>query len=255
MCSSDLFPSHDNSRIKFGPNLPGTGALPLNQYAVASQAAGSGSPAQVGLFKYNSVFGGSASIVPTPSDFNMYADLAEATSATINQIRQSFQVQRLLERDARGGTRYTEILRSHFGVISPDARLQRPEYLGGGETPIQINPIAQTSGTTVSGSDTPLATLSAIGTTVVNGHGFSQAFVEHGVIIGLAAVRAELSYQQGLRRMWSRSTRYDFYMPVFSHLGEQAVLNKEIYCSGFINGTDLRLIREMAGIDYYGNPT
>lgn len=162
----------------------------------------------------------------------LYADLSQATAATINQIRQSFQVQKLLERDARGGTRYTEIIRSHFGVISPDARLQRPEYLGGGSTRININPIAQTSGTPSGGTETPLGTLSAMGTAVSDGRGFSQSFTEHGMILGLVSVRADLTYQQGLRKMWSRSTRYDFYMPVFSHLGEQAVLRDEIYVTG-----------------------
>ena len=163
---------------------------------------------------------------------NLYADLSTATAATINQLRQSFQIQKLLERDARGGTRYTEIVRSHFGVISPDARLQRPEYLGGGTTPIAINPIAQTAQTGLTGGSTPLGTLSAVGTGVAMNHGFNQSFTEHGMIIGLVAVRADLTYQQGLRRMWSRSTRYDFYFPAFAHLGEQAVLNKEIYCTG-----------------------
>lgn len=166
------------------------------------------------------------------SDKMMYADLSSATAATINSIRNSFQIQRLLERDARGGTRYTEIVRSHFGVISPDARLQRPEYLGGGSAPIVINPIAQQSATAVTGSDTPLGTLGAVGTGLADGHGFSQSFTEHGIIIGLASVRADLTYQQGLHKMYSRSTRYDFYFPVFSHLGEQAITNKEIYCDG-----------------------
>jgi len=163
---------------------------------------------------------------------SLYADLSQATAATINQLRQAFQIQRLLERDARGGTRYTEIIRSHFGVISPDARLQRPEYLGGGTTPIVINPIAQTAQTGLTGGTTPLGTLGGVGTTVANGHGFTQSFTEHGVIIGLVSVRADLSYQQGLRKMWSRSTRYDFYFPAFAMLGEQAILNKEIYCTG-----------------------
>ena len=163
---------------------------------------------------------------------NLYADLSQATAATINQLRQSFAIQRLLERDARGGTRYTEIIRSHFGVVSPDARLQRPEYLGGGTTQIQINPIAQTSATGQTGSTTPLGNLSSMGTALAHNHGFTQSFVEHGVIIGLVSVRADLTYQQGLNRMWSRSTRYDFYFPAFSHLGEQTVLNKEIYATG-----------------------
>jgi len=166
----------------------------------------------------------------------LYADLSEATAATINQLRQSFQIQKLLERDARGGTRYTEIIRSHFGVISPDARLQRPEYLGGGSTPININPIAQTSASAASGTNTPLGTLASMGTALAHNHGFTQSFVEHGIIIGLVSIRADLTYQQGLSRMWSRETRYDFYFPAFAMLGEQAVLNKEIYVTG--NDTD-----------------
>lgn len=164
----------------------------------------------------------------------MYADLSSATAATINQLRQAFQTQRLLERDARGGTRYTEILRSHFGVVSPDARLQRPEYLGGNSVPIQTRAIAQTSATAVTGSATPLAQLGAVAQVVAHS-GFSQSFVEHGYIFGLMSVRADLTYQQGLERHWSRLTRYDFYMPVFAMLGEQAVLNKEIYCDGSAN--------------------
>ena len=135
----------------------------------------------------------------------LVADLSTATAATINQIRQSFQIQKLLERDARGGTRYTEIIRSHFGVVSPDARLQRPEYLGGGRALVNINPVAQTSATTT----TPLGELAAIGTMLKTTDGFHQSFTEHGYIIGLINVRADLNYQQGLRKMWSRDTRYD----------------------------------------------
>lgn len=162
----------------------------------------------------------------------LYADLSSATAATINQLRLAFQTQKLLERDARGGTRYTEIIRSHFGVVSPDARLQRPEYLGGGSASINISPIAQTSGTSASGTTTPLATLAAVGTGVSKGSGFAQSFTEHGVVIGLVSVRADLTYQQGLARWWSRSTRYDFYFPAFAMLGEQSILNKEIYATG-----------------------
>lgn len=162
----------------------------------------------------------------------LYTDLSAATAQTINALRESFQVQRLLERDARGGTRYTEIIRSHFGVISPDARLQRPEYLGGGSTPIIINPVAQTSGTGITGGTSPLGNLAGVGTALASNHGFTQSFTEHGVIIGMVSIRADLNYQQGLRRMWNRKTRYDFYFPVFAHLGEQEVLNKEIYATG-----------------------
>jgi hypothetical protein len=172
-----------------------------------------------------SINGGGAS-----STFDLYADLSESTAATINQLRTSFQVQKLLERDARGGTRYTEIVRSHFGVVSPDARLQRPEYLGGGTTPISISPIAQTSATGTN-SETPLGALGAMGTAVLR-NGFTTAFTEHGVILGLVSVRADLTYQQGVHKMWNRSTRYDFYFPAFAHLGEQPILNKEIYATG-----------------------
>lgn len=162
---------------------------------------------------------------------NLFADLATTTVSTINALRLSFQIQKLLERDMRGGTRYTEIIWSHFGVKSPDARLQRPEYLGGGSVAIVINPIAQTSATAVSGSDTPQGNLAAIGTSVLES-GFTQAFVEHGYVMCLVNVRADLTYQQGLRRHWSRLTRYDYYFPAFAMLGEQAVLSKEIYCTG-----------------------
>jgi hypothetical protein len=169
----------------------------------------------------------------------LYADLSQATAATINQLRQSFQIQKLLERDARGGTRYTELLRAHFGVTPQDYRLQRPEYIGGGSTYVNINPIAQTSATSVTGSATPQGNLAAMGTALAQGHGFTYAAQEHGYIIGLVSVRADLTYQQGLPKMWSRSTRYDFYFPVFATLGEQAVLNKEIYVQGTAADNDV----------------
>lgn len=169
---------------------------------------------------------------------NLYADLgaivAGSTTTTINSLRLAFQTQKLLERDARGGTRYTEIIRSHFGVVSPDARLQRPEYLGGGRTPITISAVPQTTQTGLTGGTTPLGTLGGIGTNTSN-HGFQGSFTEHGYIIGLCTVRSDEIYQQGYRKLWQRLTRYDFYFPVFAMLGEQAVLNKEIYCDGSAN--------------------
>lgn len=157
----------------------------------------------------------------------IYADLSTATAATINQLRQAFQIQRIYERDARGGTRYTELIQAHFGVTSPDARLQRPEYLGGGSTPINVNPIAQTSNT--SGSTTPQGNLAAFATASHRGVGFTKSFTEHGYVLGLISARADLNYQQGLNKMWSRQTRFDFYWPALSHIGEQAILNQEIY--------------------------
>lgn len=157
-------------------------------------------------------------------------DLTSATSVTINQFREAFQIQRWYERAARGGTRYTEIIRSFFGVISPDARLQRPEYLGGSSNRIDVNVIPQTSGTT---DVSPQANLSAFAVgTNGRGNGFSKSFTEHGWIIGLVNVRADLTYQQGINRMWTRSTKFDMYWPTFAFLGEQAVLNKEIYAQG-----------------------
>jgi hypothetical protein len=164
-----------------------------------------------------------------PGPANLYADLSQATASTINQLREAFQVQKMLERDARGGTRYTEVIRSHFGVTSPDARLQRPEYLGGGSTPINITQVTQTSSTDAT---TPQGNLAAYGTAMLNNHGFTKSFTEHCTLIGFVSVRADLTYQQGLNRMWSRQTRYDFYWPALSHLGEQEILNKEIYTQG-----------------------
>ena len=170
-----------------------------------------------------------------PDDTTVYADLSTATASTINALRQAFQIQRLYERDARGGTRYIEIIKSHFGVTSPDARLQRPEYLGGGRTPINVAPIAQQSET----NTTPLGTLGAMGTAASTGHGFRKSFTEHCILIGMTCVTADLTYQQSLDRMFSRSTRWDFYWPSLANIGEQAVLNKEIYCDGSATDDDV----------------
>jgi len=158
----------------------------------------------------------------------IYADLSNATAATINSLRQAFQIQKVFERDARGGTRYTELIKSHFGVTSPDSRLQRPEYLGGGSSPVNISPIPQTSAT----DDSPQGNLAAIGTALLRNHGFTTSFTEHCIVIGLVSVRADLTYQQGLNRMFSRKTRFDFYWPALSHIGEQTVLQKEIFADG-----------------------
>ena len=162
----------------------------------------------------------------------VYANLTDATAATINQLREAFAIQKLYERDARGGTRYIEIIKAHFGVTSPDARLQRPEYLGGGSSPVNVNPIAQTSSTDAT---TPQGNLAAMGTSTMTGHGFTKSFTEHSIVIGLVSARADLSYQQGLNKMFSRSTRWDFFWPPLQNIGEQAVLNKEIYADASAN--------------------
>lgn len=167
---------------------------------------------------------------------NIYADLTNATAATINALRQAFQVQTLLERDARGGTRYTELLQAHFGVTSPDFRLQRPEYLGGGSTPINFLPVVQTSETA---SGTPQGNLAATATASVSGHSWSKSFTEHGIILGLVSVRADLTYSQGLNKKFTRQTKLDYYWPALAEIGEQAVLSKEIYCDGSANDNDV----------------
>ena len=159
---------------------------------------------------------------------NLFANLQGATAATINDIRTAFQIQRLLERDARGGTRYVEIILNHFNVQSPDFRLQRPEYLGGNSGNINVNPVASTTGYQVQSQDVPQGNLSATATGVTKA-GFKQSFTEHGYIFAFISCRADLTYQNGLERMWDRQTRYDFYWPALSHLGEQAIKNKELF--------------------------
>lgn len=220
--------------------LPLAGVAPVRGIGVedVARAAGpktfyeSGAPyeATAAYWSTNGTPSGQAIVVAQNADSipQIFADLSQATGATINALRQSMAVQQLLERDARGGTRYVEILLSHFGVQPQDARLQRPEYIGGGSTPVNINPIAQQS------AGTPTAPLGALAgiSTALNRNGFSYAVQEHGFIFGIVSVRADLTYQQGLNRMWSRSTRYDYYWPEFAHLGEQAILRKEIYCVG-----------------------
>ena len=162
------------------------------------------------------------------------ADLSSATAATINDLRLAFQTQRLLERDARSGTRYVETLKAHWGVTSPDFRLQRPEFLGGGASPVNITPFAQPSGQPSPATADKIAQPPGFGT-VTGKHSFTHSFVEHGVVIGLVNVRGDITYSQGIDRYWNKSTRYDFYYPVLSGIGEQSVLNKEIWADGSAN--------------------
>lgn len=234
--------------IPLGGNAPVTGLLINTDVAVntgaaffASEASGdkpSGTPVwNAASGKNVSVLAQSAAAGGAGNRPQVFADLSSATAATINQLRQAFQIQRIYERDARGGTRYTELIQAHFGVTSPDARLQRAEYLGGGSTPININPIAQTSGSGITAQSTPQGNLTGFGTSSMHGAGFTKSFTEHCLIIGIVSVRADLNYQQGLNRMWSRSTRFDFYWPALSHIGEQTILNQEIYCVGTANPT------------------
>lgn len=161
-----------------------------------------------------------------PSRSGLIADLSTATAVTINQLREAFQLQKMHERDARGGTRYVELIRSHFGVISPDARQQRPEYLGGSSQRVSVNPVPQTSASEENKPQGNLASFAVVHDS--NGH-FVKSFTEHCIIIGLMNLRADVTYQQGLHRMWSRRTKYDYYWPSFANLGEQVVKNKELY--------------------------
>jgi len=164
----------------------------------------------------------------------VFANLSASTvGVTVESLRQAFQIQRLLERDARGGTRYIEMVKSHFGVTSPDARMQRPEYIGGGSTPLNVTPIAQTA--------TGGGGLGALGAaaTAVGSHRASYAATEHGYVIGIISVKSELAYQQALNKMWTRQTRLDFYFPALAQLGEQAVLQREIRSANLSTDTDV----------------
>lgn len=179
------------------------------------------------------------------------ADLSNVTAATINQLRQAFQIQKLLEKDARGGTRYREVLREHFGVISPDARMQIPEYLGGYRLPINVSQVIQTSSTD---STSPQGNTAALSVTTMNKSMFTKSFTEHGYIMGLAVVRTDQTYQQGIERMWSRKGRYDYYWPVLANIGEQAILQKEIYAEGNPND-DMAFGYQEAWADYRYKPS
>nr|DAF67572.1 MAG TPA: Major capsid protein [Microviridae sp.] len=174
-------------------------------------------------------YGEKLGLEETGTNSGMVADLSTATAATVNQLRQAFAVQRMLEKDARGGSRYTEIIRAHFGIISPDARQQRPEYLGGCKRAINVDQVIQTSSTDTT---TPQGNTAAYSVTGVRDNKFIKSFTEHGLIMCLATIRTDHTYQQGLERFWSRTKRTDFYFPSLANIGEQAILNKEIYAQG-----------------------
>ena len=182
---------------------------------------------------------------------NLYASLGSASLGTINELRLAFQMQRIYEKDARGGTRYTEILKNHFGVTSPDARLQRPEYLGGSRIPININQVIQTSST----SNTPQGNTAAFSVTADIHSDFTKSFVEHGFIFGLCVARYDHTYQQGLERFWSRSDRFDYYWPSLANIGEQPVKRKEIYCTGLADNDDRVFGYQEAWADYRYKPS
>lgn len=208
------------------------GSLDVNRYMVATPAA-----AQVGksvIFadkgnNYGSVDSNNQGyLIPS----NLWARLSKVSSVTVNDMRFAFQLQKMLERDARGGTRYTELIRSHFGIVSPDSRQQRPEYLGGVHKSLNASQVLQTSSSKATPTSTPQATTTAYSLTGDSRHSFTKSFTEHGYVIGLAAVRPLHTYQQGLEKFWSRQNRLDFFDPVFANIGEQPVFNREIYLDG-----------------------
>lgn len=202
-----------------------TGAQP-NTMAWRTTAAGTLQTVATGLGLTSAGVtgtGGTAEGVTVPVyPSNLFADLGTATSATINDLRLAFQTQRLLERDARAGTRYVEMIQAHFGVTVPDFRLQRPEFLGGGRTPLNTMEVQNNTSVGTQGF------LAAVGRGSGT-HGFTKSFVEHGVIIGLANVRSDITYYQGAERYWFKDTRFDFYYPVLAQIGEQSILNRELY--------------------------
>nr|DAT51809.1 MAG TPA: major capsid protein [Microviridae sp.] len=201
-------------------------------YAVMHQTSEEDATGLVGLRGFQDpasfFYFNKGSLSPSNPD-SLYADLSGVSAITINDLRQAFQIQKFYEKWARGGSRYTETLRVMFNVISPDARLQRPEYLGGTHSRVNVVPTAQTSSTD---SVSPQSNLSAFGVLGDSAHGFNKSFVEHGYVIGLVCLRADITYQQGLNRMWSRRQLFDFYWPTLAHLGEQVVYNREIYTQG-----------------------
>lgn len=215
----------------FAPVVP-NGELPLFS---GSANQDTGSKMYLGTAQYsayvNSLLGAGKDVYPTQVT-GLQADLTSATSATINTLRQAIALQQFLEKDMRGGTRYIELIFSHFGVVSPDARLQRPEFLGSFTANLNQNTVAQTSQTTQGTNGSPQANLSAYSVFSVSGQGIKKSFTEHGILIGFVNIRADLTYQYGIDRMLTRQTRYDFAWPTFAHLGEQEVKNKEIYAQG-----------------------
>lgn len=188
-----------------------------------------------------------------PTNLHAVGDAIGSGFATsINELRMAFQMQKLLERDARGGTRYIEMIKSHFGVTSPDARLQRSEYLGGNRIRINVNQIVQQSATTT--GSTPQGNPVGLSVTHDNADSFTRSFTEHGFVIGLMVARYPHTYQQGLERFWSRKSRFDYYFPVFANIGEQAVLNKEIYATG-TDSDDKAFGYQEAWADYRYKPS
>lgn len=224
---SDLVPGSDNPDAMYA--LFGKGFNSDSGARVSGSLAAATNPNDSGFRSGASPVLGSSQITSFVP-LNLWAESSGGLGASINQLRMAFQIQKLYEKDARGGSRYIEILKSHFGVTSPDARLQRPEYLGGNRVPININQVVQQSGTAA--GETAQGTVTGMSVTTDTHSDFTKSFTEHGFVIGVMVARYDHTYQQGLERFWSRKDRFDYYWPVFANIGEQAVKNKEIYAQG-----------------------
>lgn len=239
-----VIPLDDNVTFQSGGVGLRLGDIVTNQPFVVSNGqnfplsygggSGSGSPLGKTGFYAGSDSGAPSGASLAPINLWAVGD-GSVQAATINQLRLAFQIQKFYEKQARGGSRYTEVVRSFFGVTSPDARLQRPEYLGGNRTPINVNQVIQQSGTGES-VNTPQGTVVGMSLTTDSHSDFTKSFTEHGFIIGVMVARYDHTYQQGLNRLWSRKDKFDYYWPVFANIGEQAIKNKEIYAQG--NSTD-----------------
>lgn len=237
-----------------GEDVPTDGSLialrwATNQTATTTYSLGISNSIKIGTSFAGSTAPGTNNGAVEPS--NLWADLGQATAATVNQLRQAFAIQRLLERDARGGTRYRELVKAHFGVDTGDARVQVPEYLGGKHIPINISQVVQQSANV--DEPTPLGNTGAFSKTVDRGSMFTKSFVEHGLLLGLASVRTDHTYQQGFPRYLSRRSRYDFYWPELANIGEQAVKVSEIYAAADPS-SDLVFGYQEAWADYRYSP-
>ena len=215
----------------------------------------SGSPLSTGKADV-SVWGGDTKAGNTGGLYpnNLTVDLGSVNSVTVNELRMAFQLQKLYEKDARNGSRYIEILKGHFGVTSPDARLQRPEYLGGNRIPFNVNQVVSTALAGSAENVENLGTTGAYSLTVDHHSDFTRSFVEHGFVIGVCVARYDHSYQNGIERFWSRKTRFDYYFPVLANIGEQAILNKEIYADGSAKDSEVFGYQE-AWADYRYKPS
>ena len=233
--------------LKASSNFP---TLPNTYYN--GQFLGINSDSSDSTIPYNYVFQKMGLTAKQTTPIQAAVDVANLGSITVNELRMSFALQRLLERDARGGTRYREIIKAHFGVTSPDARMQIPEYLGGKRIPINVSQVLQTSETT---TESPLGETGAYSLTSDSDSMFTYSATEHGYIIGLCCVRTNHTYQQGIEKMWSRKRRFDFYWPALANIGEQAILNREIYVSGDVTNDEKPFGYQEAWAEYRYKPS